>query len=77
MTNNPDLFAERWVWHQLQIQRGATGPLHVFMHNADPDQLDTVSIYNDPINMNSANETEDHEMEFVQNTPNAIQTPHC
>ena len=57
---------ERWEWHQLQIQRGATDPLHVFMQNADPDKLDIVSIYNEPIDMENAQKTEDHEMELVQ-----------
>jgi len=57
---------ERWEWHQLQIQRGATDPLHVFMQNADPDKLDIISIYNEPIDMGNAQKTEDHEMELVQ-----------
>ena len=53
---------ERLEWHKLQIQRGSTAPLHEFMQNADPEQLDIISIYDAPIDMDNAQKTEDHEM---------------
>ena len=57
---------EQWEWHLLQIKRGATDQLHVFMQNVDHKKMDIVPIYDDPIDMENIQKTEDHVMQLVQ-----------